>query len=168
MPRDNRPWLVLLLSGVFLLLILVTVGPLAVGKPKPAELQPAAPVVCPTCPAGQALLADAGTPVVTPEVVEVHDLAALKPADAARLDGKRAMLRVIIDGPRDRQGDRDVYEVLPCDDPQGVVFLPAGPDAEGAMTVEARLVVIRHLVHVVGATATPAFVEYRLVEAERR
>jgi hypothetical protein len=34
--------------------------------------------------------------------------------------------------------------------------------------VESRLVVIRHPVQVVGATATPAFMEYRLVEAARR
>jgi hypothetical protein len=33
--------------------------------------------------------------------------------------------------------------------------------------VEARLVVIRHPVHAVGAVVTPAFVEWRLVEAER-
>jgi TolB protein len=62
MPRDTRPLIVLLLCGGFLLLILVTVGPLAGGKARPTELQSAAPVACPTCPAGQAMLADADTP----------------------------------------------------------------------------------------------------------
>jgi hypothetical protein len=60
-----------------------------------------------------------------------------------------------------------VYEVLPRDDPQGVLFLAAGTDVAGVLTVEARLVVIRHPVHAVGAVVTPAFVEWRLVEAER-
>jgi hypothetical protein len=35
------------------------------------------------------------------------------------------------------------------------------------LLVEARLVVVRHPVHVVGAVVTPAFTEYRLVEAKR-
>jgi hypothetical protein len=47
-------------------------------------------------------------------------------------------------------------------------FLTAGPDADGVLPVEARLVVIRHPVHVIGTRATPAFTEYRVVEAERR
>jgi hypothetical protein len=40
-------------------------------------------------------------------------------------------------------------------------------DLDSVLLVEARLVVIRHPVHVVGAVVTPAFVEWRLVEAER-
>jgi hypothetical protein len=35
------------------------------------------------------------------------------------------------------------------------------------LLVEARLVVIRHPVHLVRAMATQVFTEYRLVEAER-
>jgi hypothetical protein len=57
--------------------------------------------------------------------------------------------------------------VLPSGQTQGVVFLPVGPDVEGVLLVEARLVVIRHTVYVVGKTVTPAFTEYRLVEAKR-
>jgi hypothetical protein len=64
-------------------------------------------------------------------------------------------------------GRRDVYEVLPHGDPQGVVFLPAGPDVDGVVLVEARLVVINLPGHIVEMTAAPAFTEYRLVEAER-
>jgi hypothetical protein len=63
-----------------------------------------------------------------PSLVELHDLAKLTPAGAARLDGMRALFRVVIDGPADRQGRYDVYEVLPRGDPQGVMFLAAGPD----------------------------------------
>jgi hypothetical protein len=127
MPRDNRPLLVSLLGTGFLLALVAANDPLA--RPRLTELLPAA-VVSPTCPAGQAV-ADSGSPIIAPEVVEVHDLATVKPADAARLDGKRALYRVVIDGPRDCQGDRDVYEVLPCGDPQGTAFLPAGLDVDG-------------------------------------
>jgi hypothetical protein len=54
---------------------------------------------------------------------------------------------LVVDRPPDRQGDKDVYEVLPSGGPQGVLFLPAGADADGVLLVEARLVVIRHPVH---------------------
>jgi hypothetical protein len=167
MPRDPRSLFVVILCGGCMLLLAVTIGPLAGGKPRPTELQPAASVVCPTCPAGRALLADAGPPVVAPEVFEVHDLATVKPADAARLEGTRDLYRVVIDGPADRQGDRDVYEVLRNGQTQGLLFLATGTDADGVLAVKARLVVIRHPVHAVGAVVTPAFVEWRLVEAER-
>ena len=85
---------------------------------------------------------------------------------APRLDGKRSLYCVVLDGPRDRQGDCDVYTILPRGDPQGILLLPAGPDVDGVLLVETRLLVIRHPVHVIGATITPAFVEYRLVEAQ--
>jgi hypothetical protein len=127
---------VVVLCGGLLLLILLTVGPLAIGRPGPRAAASHA-----TClsdlPSWPALLADAGRPVVSPGVVEVHDLAALKPADAARLDGKRSLFRVVIDGPADRQGDREVYEVLPSGDAQGVLFLAAGQDADGVLLVDA-------------------------------
>jgi hypothetical protein len=157
--HDPRPLIIVAFCGGFLL-FLAALG-LAEGKPRPTELQPP-PVACPTCPAGHALAADVGPSVVSPEVVELHDLA----TQAAALDGKRALFRVVIDGPADRQGDRDVHEVPPRGKPQGVLFLPAGTDPDDVLLVEARLVLIRHPVHVVGATATPAFTEYRLVEAD--
>jgi hypothetical protein len=170
MPRDTRPWLVLLLSGGFLLIILVTVGPLAVGRLRPTELQPASPVACPTCPAGQAILADAGSPTVSPEVVEVHDLATLTRAAAKRLDGRRSLFRVIIDGLPVHLGPGDSWEVLPRGNPQGTLFVRIGPpEGRGEvreLTVEATLTVIHHPVHVAGAVVTPAFVEYRLMDAD--
>jgi hypothetical protein len=50
--------------------------------------------------------------------------------------------------------------------------LTVGPeeerDADGELVVEVKLVVIRHPVHIVGPTATPAFTEHRLVDAARR
>jgi len=49
------------------------------------------------CPASLALLAGAGPPAVAPEVVEVQDLATLKPTDITCLAGKRALYRVVID-----------------------------------------------------------------------
>ena len=56
---------------------------------------------------------------------------------------------------------------VPICDRQGVLFLAAGPDADGVLLKEARLMAIRHPVHVVGATATPGFTEHWLLEAER-
>jgi hypothetical protein len=55
----------------------------------------------------------------------------------------------------------------PHDDVQGVLFLAAGPDVVGVLLVKARMEVIQHPVHVVGPTTTPAFTEYRLLEAVR-
>jgi hypothetical protein len=72
-----------------------------------------------------------------------------------------------MDGPRDRQGDREEYEILPHDDVQGVLFLAAGPDVDDVLLVEAQMAVIQHPVHIVGANATPAFTEYRLLETVR-
>jgi hypothetical protein len=52
----------------------------------------------------------------------------------------------------------------PCQvgDPQGLLFLAAGTDHEDVLVV-----VIPHPGHVIGATATPAFTEWRMVEVER-
>jgi hypothetical protein len=58
-------------------------------------------------------------------------------------------------------------KVLPSGDQQGILFLAAGANPDDMLRVEARLVVIRHPVHVVGATAMPAFTEWRMVEAKR-
>ena len=70
-------------------------------------------------------------------------------------------------GPPDRQGDRDVYEVLPENDPQGILHLQAGPEAKGFMVVDATLKVIHHPRLVVGPVDVAAFMEYRLVDAVR-
>ena len=128
----------------FLAVVVFTVGPLVAGRPHPTDLHAAAPAA-----------------------VEVHDLAALTPADAARPDGKRCRWRVTMAGPPDRQGDRDVYEVLPLNDPQGILQLEAGPDAKGVLLVDAKLAVTRHPLPVVGPVCMADFVEYRLADAVR-
>ena len=135
---------IFLFCAGFLLVILVTVIPLAAGRPRATDLHTTAP-----------------------RAGEVQDLAALTPADAARLDGKRCRWRVTMAGPPDRQGDRDVYEVLPENDPQGILQLEAGPDVKGKVVVEATLRVIHHPQHVIGPVDVAAFVEYRLVDAVR-
>ena len=121
--------------GGFILLHAVAGGPLTTGELRPTELQPAAPVVCLTCTTGQALLADAGPPAVAPDVVEVHDLATLQSAAAARLDGRWALFCIVIDG----QGAYYVHEILPRDDPQVVMFLAGRPDADGVEQFFAQL-----------------------------
>jgi hypothetical protein len=62
-----------------------------------------------------------------------------------------------------------VYEVAVSGaDDLGAVWLPAGQRVDDAMTVEARLVVVRHP-PAVGANGTPfaGFKELRLVDAAR-
>ena len=70
-------------------------------------------------------------------------------------------------GPPDRRGDRDVYEVLPENDPQGVLYLAAGPEAKGFVEVDAVLEVIHHPPIAAGPVRVAAFTEYRLVDAVR-
>jgi hypothetical protein len=172
MTRDHRLLFTLLWGGGFLLL-LFTVGPLAGGRCRPTDLQRApidnAPAVsCPTCPAGRAPLAEAGAVAAD----EVQDLAKLTPAQAAELDGKDAVFRVVItsaSGNFDRGKDRrEVYEMLPADDPQGTLWLlwrDAAHDLEGDHVVRATL----HVIHREGLTTdkltVKAYTEYRLVDA---
>jgi hypothetical protein len=59
-----------------------------------------------------------------------------------------------------------VYEVLPSGETQGVLFLAVGMDLDDVLLVEARLVMIRHPVRVIGATTTAAFMEFRLLDTQ--
>ena len=70
-------------------------------------------------------------------------------------------------GDREKVGDarRDVYEVQPLNDPQGILQLAPGPDVKGKVVAEATLRVIRHPRIVVGLVVVKALVEYRLVDA---
>lgn len=54
--------------------------------------------------------------------------------------------------------------MLPLNDPQGILYLPAGPEAKGFVLVDAMLKVIHHPRLVVGPVDVAAFVEYRLVD----
>jgi len=76
MPRDSRPLIAFLLPAGFVLFLLVTVGPFAVGTARPAELLP-----------------DDAPRVPDAEAVEVHDLATFKAADASCLDIRFFTLR---------------------------------------------------------------------------
>ena len=90
---------------------------------------------------------------------------------AGRLDGNRRRFRAQTVNPADRAkvGDaqRDEHEVLPPDDPQGILQPEPGPDVSGFVVVEAEPRVIRHPRHVVGTVDVKAFVEHRLVDAVR-
>jgi hypothetical protein len=153
MPRDSRPLIAFLLPAGFVLFLMLTIGPLAAGKARPTEL-----------------LSDDARRVPHAEAIEVHDLATLGPAAAKRLDGRRSLFRVVIDGLPVHLGPGDSWEVLPRGNPQGTLFVRVGPPEARAevreLTVEATLTVIHHPVHVAGAVVTPAFVEYRLVDAD--
>ena len=70
-------------------------------------------------------------------------------------------------GPPDRQGAWDVYEVLPENDPQGVLYLEADPEVRGFVVVDATLEVIHHPPIAAGPVKVAAFTEYRLVDAVR-
>ncbi len=68
----------------------------------------------------------------------------------------------IAGGPdRRKVGDvyRDEYEVLPLDDPQGILQLEPGPDVSGFVLVDATLRVIHHPRIVVGPVDVKAFTE---------
>jgi hypothetical protein len=153
MPRDSRPLIAFLLPAGFVLFLMLTIGPLAAGKARPTEL-----------------LSDDARRVPHAEAIEVHDLATLTPAVAKRLDGTRSLVRVVIDGLPVHLCPGDSWEVLPRGSPQGTLFVRLGPPAvRGEMrvlTVQVTLTVIPHPVHVAGAVVTPAFVEYRLVDAD--
>jgi hypothetical protein len=99
----------------------------------------------------------------------VYDLAALPPAEAERLRGRRELFRVRLDSAPAEVGGRLVYEVAVSGaDDLGTVWLPASQEVDDVMTVEARLVVVRHP-PAVGAWGTPfaGFTELRLVDAVR-
>jgi hypothetical protein len=119
-------------------------------------------VSCPTCPAGRVPLAEA--PAAAAD--EVHDLAALKPAKAAELDGKKALFRVVID----IAAGGDLYEVLPRDDPQGTLFLakrrPGARDLTGEVTVRGTLHVVHREGFTIGKVKVAPYTEYRLADAE--
>jgi hypothetical protein len=151
MPRAPKPVFVLMVVGApFLLLAVVTCGPL--GRPGLSQPDRTAP-----------------PPPVPFEFSfqPIHDLASLAPADAAALAGVRRRWRVTMAGPPDRQGVWDMYEVLPENDPQGLMYLEAGPEVRGFVVVDATLEVIHHPRIAGRLVKVAAFTEYRLVDAVR-
>ena len=70
-------------------------------------------------------------------------------------------------GQQVREGQWDVYEVLPENDPQGVLYLEVGPEVRGFVLVDATLEVIHHPAITAGEVRVVPFMEYRLVDAVR-
>jgi hypothetical protein len=106
-------------------------------------------------------VADVPGPRVDPRAERaVYFLADLTPADARRLDGRRARFRVSLDSTQDNN-------CFDCVAPGGLhasVCLVAGQEAaDDDMTVEATLVIIDHP----PGFGFPALREYRLVDAVR-
>jgi len=66
-------------------------------------------------------------------------MATLTPAEATLLNGERARFRVVLDDSCAMQGHRGVYQVVSPDDTVARVRLPAVPDVDGALTVEATV-----------------------------
>jgi hypothetical protein len=90
----------------------------------------------------------------------VYYLADLTPADARRLDGRRARFRVALDSAEDNN-------CFDCLAPPGlhasVCLLPGQEAADDDMTVEATLVIIDHP----PGFGFPPLREYRLLDAVR-
>ena len=151
MPSAPKPaFMLLVVAAPFVLLAVVTCGPL--GRPGLGPMDRTA--------------SQAPVPFEF-SFQPAHDLASLTPAAAAALAGKRSRWRVTMASPPDRRGQWDVYEVLPENDPQGVLYLEAGPEVRGFVLVDATLEVIHHPPIAAGAVRVASFTEYRLVDAVR-
>jgi hypothetical protein len=95
------------------------------------------------------------------EVERTFTLAALTPADAARLEGKRARFRISLDSAPEQDGKYTAYDCLAPDGLIAAVWLLPGQEASDEMTVEARLVIVGHR----ACFGFPAQREYRLKNA---
>jgi hypothetical protein len=110
------------------------------------------------------LLLTAADPHLAPRAERTFVLSKLTPAEALRLDGKRARFRVALDSAEDPDWNGFVgYDCATPDDIARTVLLYRGQDLADEMTVEATLRVIRHAA-TVGELGTffPTFTEYRL------
>jgi hypothetical protein len=116
-------------------------------------------LVCHTAPAPLGLHAP------DPFAERVYDLATLTERQADRLEGRRALYRITLDGEPD-EGD-DGGAVYDCaGEGWRTVWLRPGEPARRTMTVEAVLRRVRHpLLRGVDGPALPALLEYRLTEA---
>jgi hypothetical protein len=94
----------------------------------------------------------------------LYDLAALSPADAFHLDGRRGLFRISLDS---LPGEYDGFILYDCRSPDAVfraVRLYPGQEVDDEMVVEATLHLVRHPAW----GPFPALVEYRLTQAVRR
>jgi hypothetical protein len=86
---------------------------------------------------------------------------AVAPADAARLEGRRARFRIAPDSAGEEDGKHIAIDCLAPDGLAAVVWLLPGQEARDDMTVEAVLRIIDHKT----GWGFPALREYRLVDA---
>ena len=109
------------------------------------------------------LLLTADAPRIAPraDVERTYDLAELPPADAARLQGRRARFRVVLDSDEAELGKYTTVDCLAPDGLAGGVWLLPGRELRDEMTVEATLRIINHR----AAWGFPALREYRLMDA---
>jgi hypothetical protein len=98
--------------------------------------------------------------------IRVYDLATLTEAEARRLEGRRALFRILLDSEPGERGRFVWYDCVSPDAVYSSVSLYPGEAVEGTATVAA---VFRRIVHppTVGAdgSALDGLTEYRLTQA---
>jgi hypothetical protein len=110
------------------------------------------------------LVALGAGPGASRETVRVHDLAALTPAEAEHLAGRRVLYQVRLDSlPGGPQGWTD-YDCVSPDATARTVRLYPGQEIADEMIVEADLQELRHD----PAPGFPGFTEFRLLRAVAR
>jgi hypothetical protein len=107
------------------------------------------------------LLAAGDIPRPRVDVQRTYTLEALTPADAARLQGKRARFAIALDSLPEEAGGYTAYDCLAPPGLAAGVWLCPGQEAQDEMTVEALLVIVNHR----AAWGFPALTEYRLKDA---
>ncbi len=111
----------------------------------------------------------ADRPEPAAQTVVAQDLARLRASEAERLEGKRAVYRVVLDSLPDWHKGFVLYDCQSTDDIGRTVWLEGGQHLAEEMAVEATLFILRHA-GAVGSDGTifAGFTEYRLVGAVRR
>ena len=112
------------------------------------------------------MVANGVGPAPSGRAVKTYELASLSPADAFRLNGKRAVFRIGLDSTEAEWEGFTLYDCQSVDAVSRSVYFCPWQDVADEMTVEATLWVIRHPATVGDqGTPFPAFVEYRLTKA---
>ena len=119
-----------------------------------------AALACHTAPAPSGLTS------LDPFAERVYDLATLTERQADRLEGRRALYRVTLDGEPDQRDDWAVYDCTGAGEGLRTVWLCPGEPARRRMVVEAVLRRVRHpLLRGADGSGLPALLEYRLTGA---
>jgi hypothetical protein len=127
----------------------------------PPHLLLAALLACHTAPP------PAGLVPADPLADRVYDFAALTERQADRLEGRRALYHITLNGePDERHDGGAVYDCTGTGEGLRTLWLVPGEPARRRMTVEAVLRRVRHpLLRGADGPGLPALVEYRLTEA---